>query len=93
MLNQRGVDESQRRKKMQSEEFVELVKQMICEESEIENSDIVTVWLCKTIQNWKGLFYNFSNMRYYEATYNGDKKEMYLDRYVKERKKVYKVEV
>lgn len=48
-------------------------------------------WLNKTIQNWKVLFYCFGNERYYEATFNGDKDELYLDRYNLDHKKVFKV--
>ena len=43
-----------------------------------------TVWKCKTLQNWKYLISStlFDGM-YYELTYNGDKKEWYLDAYKK----------
>ena len=42
------------------------------------------VWKCKALQNWKYLlsFMLFDGM-YYEMTYNGDKKEWYLDTYKK----------
>jgi hypothetical protein len=42
------------------------------------------VWKCKALQNWKYLLSTslFDGM-YYELTYNGDKKEWYLDAYKK----------
>ena len=42
------------------------------------------VWKCKALQNWKYLISTtlFDGM-YYEMTYNGDKKEWYLDAYKK----------
>lgn len=45
---------------------------------------VYTVWKCKTLQNWKYLISStlFDGM-YYELTYNGDKKEWYLDAYKK----------
>ena len=51
-------------------------------------SEVIQVWYCKTIQNHKGLFivrdkdgwiYDY----FIEATYNGDKGELYLDFYRK----------
>lgn len=46
--------------------------------------EIFIVWKCKTLQNWKWLISStlFDGM-YYEVTYNGDKKEFYLDAYKK----------
>jgi hypothetical protein len=77
--------------RLESEDFIDGVKQKIAEDCGDENAKIVLVWLNKTIQNWKGAFYCFQNKRYYEATYNGDKDELYLDKYVLECKKVYSV--
>lgn len=46
--------------------------------------EVFTVWKCKVLQNWKYLLSStlFDGM-YYEVTYNGDKKEFYLDAYKK----------
>ena len=46
--------------------------------------EVFTVWKCKALQNWKYLLSStlFDGM-YYELTYNGDKKEWYLDAYKK----------
>lgn len=45
---------------------------------------VYIVWKCKTLQNWKYLISStlYDGM-YYELTYNGDKKEWYLDAYKK----------
>lgn len=46
--------------------------------------DVFIVWMCKILQNSKALLSTtlFDGM-YYECTYNGDKKELYLDAYKK----------
>ncbi len=46
--------------------------------------DVYLVWFCKTLQNWKALVSTaLPDGMYYEVTYNGDKKEVYLDAYKK----------
>lgn len=46
--------------------------------------DVFVVWFCKTLQNWKALVSTIlPDGMYYEVTYNGDKKEIYLDAYKK----------
>lgn len=51
--------------------------------------EVYIVWKCKALQNWKYLLSStlFDGM-YYELTYNGDKKEWYLDAYKKFENKV-----
>jgi len=46
--------------------------------------DVFVVWSCKTLQNNKALLSTklFDGF-YYEITYNGDKKEIYVDAYKK----------
>ena len=45
---------------------------------------VYIVWKNKTLQNWKYLLStNLPDSMYYELTYNGDKKEWYLDAYRK----------
>ena len=51
---------------------------------QIALDDIYIVWFCKTLQNWKALISTtLPDGMYYEVTYNGDKKEVYLDAYKK----------
>ena len=51
---------------------------------QITEEDVFIVWMCKTLQNSKAMVSTtlFDGM-YYELTYNGDKKELYLDAYKK----------
>lgn len=49
------------------------------------------VWKCKALQNWKYLIStDLQDGMYYELTYNGDKKEWYLDAYRKVENRVIK---
>lgn len=50
----------------------------------LTESEVFIVWFGKTLQNWKALISTtISDGMYYEVTYNGDKKETYLDAYKK----------
>lgn len=67
---------------------LELVKEYIVEH--LDKSDptpefeVYTVWKSKVLQNWKYLISStLADGMYYELTYNGDKKEWYLDAYKK----------
>lgn len=52
----------------------------------ITTDQIYCVWMCKTLQNNKGLFATSrKDGLYFECTYNGDKKELYVDVYKKEK--------
>lgn len=51
---------------------------------QITLDNVFIVWFCKTLQNWKALVSTtLPDGMYYEVTYNGDKKEVYLDAYKK----------
>lgn len=51
---------------------------------QITEGDVFIVWLCKTLQNHKALVSTtLPDGMYYEITYNGDKKQIYLDAYKK----------
>lgn len=50
----------------------------------LTSDDVFIVWFSKTLQNWKALVSTtVPDGMYYEVTYNGDKKETYLDAYKK----------
>ena len=52
--------------------------------SAVTAEDVYVVWFCKTLQNWKALLStDLPDGMYFEVTYNGDKKEAYLDAYKK----------
>lgn len=79
---------------MSNNKFLELCKKTIVDyfNSRVEITDnmkinednVFIVWSCKTLQNNKALVStNISDGMYYELTYNGDKRELYLDAYKK----------
>ena len=67
---------------------IKIVKDYILEH--LDKSDVTpdfevfTVWKVKALQNWKYLLSStlFDGM-YYEVTYNGDRREIYFDAYIK----------
>ena len=63
------------------------------DEVKITKDDVFVVWYCKTLQNGKALLSTtVSDGMYYELTYNGDKKELYLDAYKKWENKKFDIE-
>lgn len=51
---------------------------------QIAMENVFVVWFSKTLQNWKALVSTtVSDGMYYEVTYNGDRRETYLDAYKK----------
>ena len=70
---------------MTEKKFVQLCKKYILAEfydDKIKEDEIYVVWLCKILQNNKALLStNKLDGMYFECTYNGDKKELYLDAY------------
>jgi len=65
----------------------------ITDDMKITEENVFIVWSCKTLQNNKALLSTtLSDGMYYELTYNGDKKELYLDAYKKFENKCIKME-
>lgn len=67
---------------------LEIVRKYILEHLDKSDTtpefEVYTVWKCKALQNWKYLLAStLPDGMYYELTYNGDKKEWYLDAYKK----------
>ncbi len=59
----------------------------------LKEEDVFIVWSCKTLQNNKALVSTtVSDGMYYELTYNGDKKELYLDAYKKTENRAIKID-
>lgn len=56
-------------------------------DKKISEADVFTVWSCKTLQNYKALTSTnvAGDTTYFEFTYNGDKQQLYMDAYVKEK--------
>lgn len=54
--------------------------------TELDVFEVYVCWVCKTLQNNKALLATtLKDNMYFEVTYNGNKKEMYLDAYRKEK--------
>lgn len=79
---------------MNEKDFVALCKKVVADyanehldksdHKQITEDDVFMVWHCKVLQNSKALLSTtlFDGM-YYELTYDGDKKKLYLDAYKK----------
>lgn len=86
---------------MDNKEFIEIAKEAVVsyynqrksKDDAIRTIDeVYIVWLSKTLQNNKALLSTtVSDGMYYEATYNGDKGELYLDAYSKVKNVVIKI--
>lgn len=64
----------------------------VTDDMRITEENVFIVWSCKTLQNNKAMVSTtVSDGMYYELTYNGDKKELYLDAYKKWENKAIKV--
>ena len=71
---------------MNEKDFAVRVRNIIANKYNIDPNEVYIVWMCKTLQNNKALLSTpISDGKYYEATYNGDKDELYLDTYVLEK--------
>lgn len=79
---------------MNEKDFVALCKKCVAEYAnehmdktdgkQITQEDVFIVWMCKTLQNSKALVSTtLPDGMYYELTWNGDKKQLYLDAYKK----------
>jgi len=88
---------------MGNDKFIELCKKIVkdyanehldkSDNIQITEDNVFVVWSCKTLQNNKALLSTtLSDGMYYELTYNGDKKELYLDAYKKFENKCIKME-
>ena len=79
---------------MDEKDFLNWCKKEVCnytnshldktDKTRITVNDVYMVWCCKTLQNNKALISTtLCDGMYYECTYNGDKKELYIDAYKK----------
>lgn len=83
---------------MTTKDFILIVENELKDFDGFDNgiSEVIQVWYCKTIQNHKGLFIvrDKDGLNYdcfIEATYNGDKGELYLDFYRKYFKHIFSI--
>lgn len=65
--------------------FTKFIEDKISDSSgEVPEFNVRVAWNCKTLQNWKALMVtDLPDENYYELTYNGDKKQTYIDSYQK----------
>lgn len=69
---------------MGSKEFQELAMKAVFQVNpNIAISEMFVVWMVRALQNNKALISAMSTDNYYEVTYNGDKKKLYVDEYIK----------
>lgn len=87
---------------MNEKDFVKLCKKTIVDyfngrsdktdKFQITEDNVFIVWMCKTLQNNKAIASTtVSDGMLYELTYNGDKRELYLDAYKKWENKCIKL--
>ncbi|TOY85738.1 hypothetical protein DIS15_02840 [Levilactobacillus brevis] len=87
---------------MANQEFINKAKQLVADYTNdhmdktdgvhITDADVYVVWSAKTLQNSKALLSTtLSDGMYYELTYNGDKKQVYLDAYKKRENVEYEI--
>ena len=89
---------------MDNDKFIKICKKAVVDyfnsqadstdkNGKITEDNVFFVWGVKALQNNKALLSTtISDGMYYECTYNGDKKEMYIDAYKKWKNYVIKVE-
>lgn len=76
------------------DQFLKEAKNLVVssEKGKIRPEELYIVWFCKTLQNWKALISTDKwNSVYWEVTFNGDKSEAYIDKYIKESNSVITV--
>lgn len=89
---------------MDNDNFLNMCKRIVVEyfnsqadstdkNGKIKEENVFVVWCVKALQNNKALLSTtVSDGMYYELTYNGDKKEIYVDAYKKWKNYAVKVE-
>lgn len=76
--------------------FNEEARKIISKYLACSEEQVYCVWCCKTLHHIKGLFSSdVANAKdlYWEITYNGIKKELYVDRYKKVENKAISIEL
>ena len=75
---------------MSNNKFESISKNIVAEDVGVNIDDVFIVWISKVLQNNKAMLSTtMLGSPYYEITYNGDKDEFYIDKYMKESNRVY----
>lgn len=77
---------------LEANKFIEILTDYLNKRGiDVKEEEVFIVWYCKTLQNQKAIL---STKRkgalLYEMTYNGDKRELYVDSYQKVKNEVLK---
>jgi len=76
---------------MSNNKFEKFCKETVAEDVGVNIDDVFIVWISKVLQNNKAMLSTtMQGSPYYEITYNGDKDEFYIDKYVKESNRVFR---
>lgn len=82
---------------MTNEKFITMSKRHVAKEMNIDEEYVFIVWFCKTLKNWKCICALYDtdpenpDHHLFECTYNGEKKQLYVDRYNKESNTAYNI--
>ena len=77
---------------MSNNKFESTVKNIVAEDTGVNIEDVFIVWISKILQNNKAMLSTtMKGSPYYEITYNGDKDEFYIDKYMKESNRVFQL--
>lgn len=78
-----------------AENFKNYCKATIATKLNCSIDDVFEVWFSKTLHHCKGLYASFSKEgkgKYFECTFNGISKELYIDEYYKHSNEMIKVD-
>lgn len=82
---------------MTDEKFILMSKRHVAREMNIDEEYVFIVWFSKTLKNWKCICALYDtdpenpDHHLFECTYNGEKKQLYVDRYNKESNTAYDI--
>lgn len=75
---------------MSNNKFEFICKNIVANDTGVNIEDVFIVWISKVLQNNKAMLSTtMQGSPYYEITYNGNKDEFYIDKYMKESNRVF----
>ena len=74
---------------MSNNNFEHVCKHTVAKDAGVNIEDVFIVWISKVLQNNKAMLSTtMQGSPYYEITFNGDRNEFYIDKYIKESNRV-----